>query len=92
MITDTLSGWVTGAFGWLLGIIPAPPDTSGVTNSGGLTWLANLLDSVSAWLPLGAIASVLGLWAGCWLAACGVYVGRVVLNLFTGGGGSVYTT
>lgn len=92
MITDSLLGWLQGGWSWLLEQFTPHADGDGTwIDSGvdGAMWIAGTLDSLGAWLPLGAIGGVLGAAFAAWLAAGGIVIVRMIASLLTGGGGSV---
>lgn len=90
MIWSWLADMASGLATWLVGVLPAP-DTPG--------WLASLPSKLSGlssgfaflanWAPVDAMRVVLVAWVSAYLIAGAIYLVRLVLSLFTGGGGSV---
>jgi len=88
MITDAIINFFGGIFDWLLGTLPtvAVPDwlNSASSMAGTVFGFAN---SMGVWFPTGLAFTIAGTLVATWLIAGGVHVGRMVLSLFTGGGG-----
>jgi hypothetical protein len=88
MVTEAvldLLGAVWGAFLWL---IPTPPDFSFIESPVVMS-VAGDVGAMGAWLPLVAISTVVAVMLAAWLSAGGIVIARMVLSLFTGGGGNV---
>ena len=89
MVTESLIGVLSGVFTWLLGWIPAPDVPAFFDDaSSGIQSISELLGSVSVWIPVGLVALVLAAWAATWATGVLIKLARIVLSLFTAGGGS----
>lgn len=92
MVTEGVLGWLQDGWAWVCSEFAPHADGDGTwIDSGidGAIWIAGTLDSLGAWLPLRAIGAVMGAAFVAWLAAGGIVILRMILSLFTGGGGSV---
>lgn len=88
MITDAIVTFFAGIFDWLLGVLPTV-DAPDWLNAGSamVGTVFGYAASMGAWFPSGLLLTVVGLLITTWLIAWGVHVGRMVLSMFTGGGG-----
>lgn len=90
MITTAILSWLAGLFSALLSWLPAPsvPSwVSGITTA--VSTVVTYMASMSAWFPVGLLRTILLAWAAAYLVAVAVRLARLVVSLFTGGGGSV---
>lgn len=88
MILEWLWAKIAGFLGWLLSLFPTftVPDwvnTIGSYATQGITWVNGLHN----WVPLEAMRVSLGFLLGCGAVVLAVRGFRIVLSLFTGGGG-----
>jgi hypothetical protein len=88
MVVEALLDVLGAVWGALLSIIPMPPDFSFIEAPVVLS-VAGDVGAMGSWLPLVAISTVVAVMLSAWLAAGGVVIARMVLSLFTGGGGNV---
>lgn len=56
--------------------------------SAGIDQINVMLSSMTVWIPVGLLSGVLTVWLATLLAGWGLKLGRIVLSLFTAGGGS----
>lgn len=89
MITEAVVNLLVGLFTFLLDLMPdvTLPAWIGTSTTALGTALGHitLLDN---WIPVQAIGHVVVFILGCFTVAFGVRVGRMLISLFTGGGGS----
>lgn len=88
MILELLISMLVGlveALAGLLGSAPAPGWLTGL--SGQLSSLVGAGASLGVWVPWSVIGTVLAAIGACLGISLGVRVFRIVLSLFTGGGG-----
>jgi hypothetical protein len=88
MVTEALLDVLGAVWGALLWMIPVPPDFSWIETPVVLS-VANDVGSMGAWLPLVVIGTIVAAMFAAWLSAGGIVIARMVLSLFTGGGGNV---
>lgn len=89
MITGWLLDLLAGAWAWLCESVPAPSQDGWVADiPGAVTYIADLVGGLGAWVPLPLIVGIIGTLGIVWGSASGLKLGRMVLSLFTGGGGS----
>jgi len=89
MITSWILDLIADAWEALLGAIPVPSEDSWVSDiSGSVSWVSTTLSGLGAWIPFPLLGAVLGTVAIVWGVAVGIRIGRMVLSLFTGGGGA----
>jgi hypothetical protein len=90
VIVTWLLELVFGFFNWILGTIPegsAPPDwLSGGTDA--VSSLLVLVSSMGAWIPLDLCILMANLVLLSMVVSSSVKFMRILLSLFTGGGGS----
>lgn len=89
MITEALLNFFASIFDWLLGSLPtieAPEWLSSISSVAGTVF--GYANSMGAWFPTGLAFAVAGTLVATWLIAFGIKAARLVLSLFTGGGGS----
>lgn len=89
MITD----WVLGVGGWLLhaliSVLPVVAVPAWLTgNDSAFATVFSAAGSMGVWFPSTLVVSVLSGLLVIWLASFVVKVARMVLSLFTAGGGS----
>ena len=91
MLWSWLADMGSGTATWFFGTVPAPasPDwltsiSSQLSGTSSTAWayLAN-------WVPVGPVQMILTVWASAYIIAASVYILRMVISFFTGGGGSV---
>ena len=71
----------------ILPSLPGPP--SWLTSSdSAVGTVFQYADSMSVWFPTSLVLTALTTIGGIWLAALLLKIGRMVVSLFTGGGGS----
>jgi hypothetical protein len=89
MITDAIMTFFGGIFTWLLGSMPQVqvPDWLNAT-SGMVGTVFGYATSMGVWFPSGLAVTIAGTLLAVWLVSLGIKVARMVLSLFTGGGGS----
>lgn len=89
MVTDAIITFFGGVFEWLLGTMPEVqvPDWLNST-SGMVGTVFGYATSMGVWFPSGLALAVAGTLLTVWLVSLGIKIGRMVLSLFTGGGGS----
>lgn len=89
MITEAILLFFGSIFDWLLGALPtveAPDWFSNVSAVAGTVF--GYANSMGAWFPTALAFTVAGTLVATWLIAFGIKAARLVLSLFTGGGGS----
>lgn len=89
MITE----WVLGAGGsllsWIFGALPVVAVPSWLSSgSGAMSTVFQAAGSMGVWFPTGLLVTVLTAVLVMWLVGFVVKVTRMVLSLFTAGGGS----
>lgn len=89
MITSWILDLIADVWEAFLGAIPVPSADSWLSDLGSaVAWLQGTLVGLGAWIPFGLIGAVLGTLVSVWGVAVGIRIGRMVLSLFTGGGGA----
>jgi hypothetical protein len=89
VITSWILDLIADVWEAFLGAIPVPSEDSWVSDiSGSVSWVATTLSGLGAWIPFSLLGAVLGTVAVVWGVAVGIRIGRMVLSLFTGGGGA----
>lgn len=99
MITDALIEAASSLFAAVVGLFPSvePPSWlslsgggsgMGAQSIGGLVAIVQNFGLVSHWFPVGLLGPAVGVVLASMLAGFGVRIGRMVLSVFTGGGGS----
>ena len=88
-----IANWVLGVGGWLLhtllGALPVIPVPVWLTgNDSAFSTVFSAAGSMGVWFPSTLVVSVLSGLLVIWLASFVVKVARMVLSLFTAGGGS----
>lgn len=88
-----IAEWVLGAFGWLLhallSVLPVVEVPSWLSGSdSAFSTVFSAAGSMGVWFPSTLVVTVLVGLLAIWLTAFGVKVVRMVLSLFTAGGGS----
>lgn len=88
MITDAIINFFGGIFDWLLGTLPVIESPQWLNAGAAMTGTVfGYAASMGAWFPSGLLLTVVGLLLATWLISWGVHVARMVLSMFTGGGG-----
>ncbi len=89
MITEALlrlGGWLLHA---VLSVLPVVTVPSWLTGSdSAFSTVFSAAGSMGVWFPSTLVVTVLSFLLVAWLASFGVKVARMVLSLFTAGGGS----
>jgi hypothetical protein len=68
---------------------PGPASASGVSNiQSGIASVMSKAASLGVWLPFGAAGSALLVIVACFGVTVGIHFVRMILSLFTGGGGN----
>lgn len=87
MITDAIISFFTSLldimFGWIN--IPGPP--SWVSNPSAISVVFQFVGSMGIWFPTATVVLIVGAIFAARLVGLGIKAGRMVLSLFTGGGG-----
>lgn len=89
MITKFLMDVLSTAAAALVGLLPSWTAPAWLTTV--ISTLASTIGYVTmldGWVPISAIGTVVAFMLACSAIAVGVKIGRIVLSLFTGGGGS----
>lgn len=90
MITFETLRLVLRVLGWALQSIPVPSPPAWLSSpDGALMTVFGGVYSMSVWFPTGLVMIVVGAAFLARLAGLGIKVARMVLSLFTGGGGNV---
>lgn len=96
MITDAIIKVLSGVWSFVWGLIPGLPslvtdfvDSSADSFDLFADVVAPFVSVLQVWQPVVVVLAVAGAWAATWFASVGIKVVRMVLSLFTGGGGSV---
>lgn len=82
-------GFFVSLFDWLLGTLPevqVPEWLNSASSMAGTVF--GFANSMGVWFPTGLAMTVAGALIATWTIAFGIKAVRVVLSLFTGGGGS----
>jgi hypothetical protein len=90
MIVLALFGVLAAILTFAVGLFPALPDVSAAT-SGIQTAIGTIMGyaaSLGVWLPFSTAGAALTIILAVFGVACIIYVVRLVVSLFTGGGGS----
>jgi hypothetical protein len=88
MITDGLLNFVGSILHAVLSVIPAVPVPGWL--SGGSSAVGQVLGyvgSMGVWFPGPLALTVIGALLAVWLVGYGVHIARMVISLFSGGGG-----
>ena len=88
MITDAILQFITDIFDWLLGTLPhveVPTWLSSVSSFAGTVF--GYANSMGVWFPSALVFTVVGTLLGVWLISYGIHVLRMIVSLFSGGGG-----
>jgi hypothetical protein len=89
MITGWILDLIASAWEALLGAFPTPSEDSWMASTGSaVSWLADTMAGLGAWIPFALIGAILGTLGVVWGVGVGIRVGRLALSLFTGGGGA----
>lgn len=90
MITERIIGALAGLFSWLVAHLPAPSVPTWLSDIPGyVSTVTAFAGSLSAWIPVGLMATVLAAWGASYVVALIIRVTRMVASFGTGGGGSV---
>jgi hypothetical protein len=81
----SLLGWLLHA---VLSIVPSIPVPSWLSDDGSVGTVFQAAGSMSVWFPITLATTVLVAVAAIWLAGFGIKAARMVVSIFTGGGGS----
>jgi hypothetical protein len=89
MVTEAIFGFFVNLFDWLLGTLPEVqvPDWLNATSAAAGT-VFGYAQSMGVWFPSGLALTVVGTLMGIWVVSFGIKVARMILSLFTAGGGS----
>ena len=89
MITRTIIQLLGGLVAWLVTIMPAPTMPSWYAPIPGfLASVGSAVSQFSYWLPVSLISTMLIFVTGARIFPVVIRIVRVVVSLFTGGGGS----
>jgi len=101
MITDAIINAGSRLFAFVVGLFPSTQPPSwlnvggggsssgfGTQSLGGLVSIVQNFGLVSHWFPVGLLGPAVAIILTCMGAGFAVRVGRMVLSVFTGGGGS----
>ncbi len=88
MVTEALLDVWFALMGGVVGLLPITAVPAWVLDSGDdLASVWGYADGLSAWIPWSFLAMVLAAIIAATLAGFGIKLTRIVLSLFTGGGG-----
>lgn len=88
MISDFFIDLIGGIFDFMLGGIPTvgvPDWMTGISGVAGTVF--GYANSMGVWFPTGLAFTVMAALVAAWGIAFGIHVARMVVSLFTGGGG-----
>lgn len=89
MITDAIIQAGSYLFAFVVGLFPSAEPPAWLTVAGtGLGGIVARFGEVSHWFPVGLLGPAVAVILASMTAGFGVRVGRMVLSVFTGGGGS----
>lgn len=89
MITDYLLQFIGTVSHALLGVLPVVAVPDWLTGlSGAVGNVLQIAGSMGVWFPGGLALTVITACLALWLTGFGIKLARMVLSLFTGGGGS----
>jgi hypothetical protein len=88
VITGAILSMLATVFGALISVLPGIPVPSWLNASGPIGTVFADAGTMGVWFPVGLIVTVLTSLLAIWLLAFGVKAARIVVSLFTGGGGS----
>lgn len=89
MVTDAIITFFGTVFEWLLGTMPEIQVPEWLNSTSGMVGTVfGYASSMGVWFPSGLAVAVAGTLLSVWLVSLGIKVARMVLSLFTGGGGS----
>lgn len=90
MLTEAVVGILTGIVRFVLGLLPALPDVSGLVGnlSSGVSTLAGWASNTGAFVPWGVIGGAIALVLASMTAAIVIKTIRIIASFFTAGGGS----
>lgn len=89
MISDAFINFFGGIFDWILGTMPEVQVPDWLNSASAMAGTVfGYASSMGVWFPTGLAVTVAGTLITVWLVSLGIKVGRMVLSLFTGGGGS----
>jgi hypothetical protein len=89
MITGWILDLIASVWESFLRSIPVPSDDSWIADLGdAVAWVADQVANLGAWIPFSLIGGILVTLVSVWGVAVGIRIGRMVLSLFTGGGGA----
>lgn len=89
MITEKILEWGASLLSFITGSVsvPDPPGWISATNS-PIAVVFQAVGSMGVWFPAGVVITVIGAVFAARLVGLGIKAGRMVLSLFTGGGGN----
>lgn len=89
MITDAIMDFFAGLFDWLMGTLPEVQVPEWLNSTSAMAGTVfGYANSMGVWFPSALALAVVGTLVTVWLVALGIKLARLVLSLFTGGGGS----
>lgn len=90
MILDAVLSWLGGIVHGLLSVLPVVPVPGWINGlSGAMSSVFGTVSSMGVWFPGGLALSIILAVLAVWLVGLLINVARMVISLFTGGGGSV---
>lgn len=95
MITEAIIRVFLLPFQWVLGIIPVINWPSWFQSSGSESVVAKAgewgenIGVIDGWFPVNTFFDAMGIFVVCAGAALAIRLSRVLVSLFTGGGGSI---
>jgi len=89
MITEAIIDVMSRVMAWLIDLLPAwDPPVWVQTAADTLADAIGYMGMYSGWVPMPAVMAGVTFLLACSALVLGIRVGRILLSLFTGGGGS----
>ena len=89
MITDAILSFFGGILHTIMSALPVIQVPGWLASgSGAVSTVFGFVGSMGVWFPGGLALSVIGALLAVWLVGFGIKIARIVISLFTFGGGS----